>query len=464
MKWLRNWQQDRILSRVMRNSSILFASYAMGAVLTILTANLLGVAQFGVLGTVTVFVSNINRLFSFRMGEVMVRYMGEALAHEDRPRAAAMVKAAFLIEALTSLVAFLALAAVAPLGAQYFAKDTQSTPLFLIYGISILMGACVESATGVLQVTNHYRSQALITFVQTVLVAILLGLAAVYQAGLPVVLAIYLVGKVILGLGPLLVALYWLPRVLGKDWLRAPFSLLPPRRELARFAISTNFSGTVNLLARDSELPIVSFFFGTAAAGYYKIALALINLVIMPINPYISTTYPEITRAFAARQWARLRSLLQRVTLISGAWTALVTAGLLLFGRQLLFEPLTWLGRSRALLEGYLPAYPVLLVLLAGYGVANIFFWNRPLLLAQGLAHFPLKVSLVALLVKLALTPILLPRGGYLAEAGLLSGYLLITVSVFAWRGLSQARKAERQDLALEGGGVTERGVIGGGG
>ena len=444
MNWIRNWRQDRILSRVMKNSSFLFASYALGAVLTILTANLLGVAEFGVLGTVTVFVSNVNRLFSFRMGEVVVRYMGEALEQDDRPRAAAMVKAAFLSEGLTSLVAFAALVGLAPLAAQYFAKDAQTTPLFLIYGISILMGACVESSTGVLQVTNHYRSQAVINFVQTVLVAVLLGLAAIYRADLPVVLSIYLIGKIILGLGPVGVALYWLPRALGPDWLRAPFGLLPPRRELVRFAFSSNFSGTVNLLARDSEIPIVGFFFGNAAAGYYKIALALINLMIMPINPFISTTYPEITRAFAARQWARLRSLLQRVTLISAGWTALVTVGLLLVGRSLLFEPLTVLGRSRALLEGYLPAYPVLLILLAGYGIANIFFWNRPLLLAQGLADFPLKVSLGALLVKLALTPILLPRGGYLMEAVLLSAYLLVTVSVSVWRGLSQARRAER--------------------
>jgi hypothetical protein len=32
----------------------------------------------------------------------------------------------------------------------------------------------------------------------------------------------------------------------------------------------------------------------------------------------------------------------------------------------------------------YLPALPVILVLLAGYGFANVFFWNRPLLLAFG--------------------------------------------------------------------------------
>ena len=260
--FLRSWRQDRLLGRVMKNSSYLFASYVFGAVLTLLTAKLLGAASFGVLGTVTVFSTSVNRLFSFRMGEMVVKYMGEALTQGDRERAAASVKAAMLVEALTSLVAFGALALLAPVGALYFAKDASTTPLFLIYGISILANIVNESSTGVLQVTNHYRSQALINFIQTVLVAVLLGLAAVNHAGLMVVLWVYLIGKIILGMGPVMVAFYWLPRTLGADWWRVSLKGLPSWREVIRFSLSTNFNGTVTMIARDSEVPIVSFFFG----------------------------------------------------------------------------------------------------------------------------------------------------------------------------------------------------------
>ncbi len=447
MNLLRGWgrrlllSSDPLFKRVMKNSSYLFASYALGAVLTILTAKLLGVASFGVLGTVTVFSSNVNRLFSFRMGEMVVKYMGEALAHQDQVRAAAAVKAAMLVEAVTSLVAFGALAALAPLGATYFAKDPATTPLFLIYGISILASVIYESSTGVLQVTNHYRSQALINFIQTVLVAVLLGMAAVYHAGLITVLWIYLIGKIILGLGPVLVAFYWLPRTLGSGWWRAPLNVLPPWREVARFSLNTNFNGTVNMIARDSEVPIISFFFGPTAAGYFKMALALINLIVMPINPFISTTYPEITRTFAAREWKRLRSLLQRVTLVSASWTILVTLGLFV-GHEVLFEPFTLFGRNIHLLVEYGPAYPALMIMLIGYGTANIFFWNRPLLLAQGNAGFPFKVSFWAMLAKVGLMVILLPAAGYLAEASLLSGYFLISVGLNVWRGLRDVNLA----------------------
>ncbi|MBE0699617.1 MAG: oligosaccharide flippase family protein, partial [Anaerolineaceae bacterium] len=361
-----------------------------------------------------------------------------------------VVKAAFLTEAGTSVIAFIALVLLAPLGAVYFAHDAGVAPLFLVFGISILVNIITESAVGVLQVTNHYRSQALINLLQTVVVALLLGFAAVYHASLVTVLGIYLLGKIILGAGPTLVALYWLPRALGKDWYRVSLVGLPPLRELVRFAFSTNMNGTVTMIARDSELPIVSFFFGTAAAGYYKIALALINLIVQPINPFISTTYPEITRTFANREWSRLRTLLQRVTIISTTWTVGVTLGLVLFGRALLFQPWVFLGRTFEVLSEYAPAYPLVLILIIGYGAANIFFWNRPLLLAQGQAGYPFRTSFWALLVKIALTLILLPRADLWVAAALLSGYLLITVLLNTWRGLRGIGQAESARLERE--------------
>lgn len=438
------WSKDQLLRRVLRNSSYLFASNVIGAVLSIVTANLLGVTGFGVLGVMTSFVAGINRLFSFRMGDVVVKYMGEALALEENERAAVVVKAAMLVESLTSIAAFGFLVLVAPFAASEVAHDPATAPLFLLYGTSILANITTETSTGVLQVTGHYRSQALINLMQSILVAALVGYAYVTGGGIVNVLLAYLIGKIILGMGPILLALYWLPRVLGKNWARASWNLLPPRSELARFAISTNFSGTINLIARDSEVFWAGLFFNPTVAGYFKTALALITLIVMPINPFISTTYPEITRAVASRAWDSLRSLLRKVTVIAGAWTAAVALGLLLFGRQVLFQDWQIFGHTFHIYEAeFLPAFPVLLILLVGFGAANILFWNRPLLLAQGLAGFPLKVSFWAMLAKVTLTFALLPGAGYLTEAALLSGYFLVSVGIIVLRGLREIKRAE---------------------
>jgi O-antigen/teichoic acid export membrane protein len=91
----------------------------------------------------------------------------------------------------------------------------------------------------------------------------------------------------------------------------------------------------------------------------------------------------------------------------------------------------------------YLPSYPAILILLVGYGIANTFFWNRPLLLAFGLSTYPLQVNALAGLVKTVLMFVLVPTYGFLAQAALLSAYLAVTVGTLVQRGLREMRTSE---------------------
>lgn len=442
---IKNWGKDVVLKKVIGNSAYLFGSQAVSAVISILAANLLGVASFGELGVVISFVTNINRLLSFRMADFVVRYMGGFLAEGKQDKASAVLKVAALTEMTTSLVAYLVLVLLSSWGANSFAKDPSTRSLFLIYGIAILGNVMAETATGALQVTGHFKSQALLNLFESLLAAGLFLVVFLNQGGIFAVMLVYLAGKMVLGIGPVLLALYWLPKSLGKGWWRTPMrGNLPERKPMIRFALSSNFSSTVTILARDSEVLWVSYFFDTMVAGYFKVALAVINLVVMPITPFISTTFPEITRNVAKKQWSRLKQLLTRVTVISGTWTGAVAAGLLLLGRQLLFSPWTLFGREIYIYkEAYGPAYNVLLVLLIGYGVANIFFWNRSLLLAFGQAEYPLKVSFLAMLGKVGLAFLIVPALGYMAEAALFSGYFVVSVGMMTIRGLGEIRERE---------------------
>jgi O-antigen/teichoic acid export membrane protein len=446
MKFLSNlwqsWQQDRLMGRVIRNTGYLFSSntvaMALGVVQSIFAARLLGVAGFGVLGTVTVFASTINRLFSFRMGELVVKYLGLYLVEERRDRAGAVVKVAALVEAASSLLAFLVLIAIAPLAAIYLAKDASTTPFFMIYGISILGTSMAEVATGVLQVDNRFRSQAFVNLAQSILTALIIVGAFLSNAGMLVVLIAYLVGKLILGIGPVILALGSLNRLLGPAWWKAPLSVLPPWRELAHFGLSTNLSATINLLVRDSEVLWVALFLSPLEVGYYKVALAIINLVLMPVTPLISTTFPEINRTIASRSWDQLRRLLRRVTILSGGWTLITTVVLVFFGNFLIL----FYGSE------YLPAYPAMLVLLAGFGIANVFFWNRTLLLSFGLPMVPFRVTLWVGVAKVALAFVLVPRFGYVAEAALLSAYFIVSVALILHRGARELRRSENTVVA----------------
>lgn len=448
MNWWQNrvesWKQDRIFRLVLKNTGYMFSgtgfSLAMNMLQSIFAARLLGAAGIGLVGVITTYAATVNRLFSFRMSEVVVKYMGEYLAEGHKDRAAAIVKLAMLAEAVTTVLAFICLIVISPLAVRLFAKDDSTLPLFLIYGLSILGGLITESSTGVLQVTHHFREQAAINVGQSILSATIIIVAFFLKGDILIVLIAYLLGKIILGVGPAVVAFRTLDEQLGKDWKSASFKLLPPLRELARFAVSTNLSATLNLVFRDSELLWVSFFLSTTEAGYYKVALAIINLISIPITPFISTTYPQITRCVAEKKWKQLHSLLWRVTLVSAAITGASSLGLAL------------LGHFALLIYGveYLPAYPILMILVIGYGVANILFWNRPLLLALNRPETPFRIGLYTGLVKVIASLWVIPAFGVLGASGLLAGYLGVSVWLIVTGGFITLKKYEKQMPVLE--------------
>ncbi|MDZ4158626.1 MAG: oligosaccharide flippase family protein, partial [Anaerolineaceae bacterium] len=434
----RVWRQDRLLGAVVRNTSYLFSGSTASMALTmfqgVLAAWLLGPAGYGALGMIVLFTSSINRLFSFRMGELVVTYAGQQLALGHRQQAAAVIKAAGLSEALTSVAAYLILVLLAPLAAVHVLKDELLAPLIVYYGIALLGNLMTETATAVLQVGSHYRSQAALTLAQSVLTASWGGVVFLTGGGVFELLTAYLAGKLLFGLGIMALAFHWLHPVLGAGWWRAPLSLISNRREMLRFAVSTNLSGTINMVIRDSEVLWVGFFLSSLEAGYYKFALAMMNIILMPVAPFITTTFPEISRSVAKKDWKLLRLLLRRTSLVAAVWTAACAVGLLLFGEWIL----GWFRQGT-----YLPAYPIILILLIGFGCANILFWNRPLLLAFGRPNFPLKVTALLGAAKTGLMFVLVPVFGYLAQAGLLSGYFVISVLLIVWRGWKCVRQAE---------------------
>jgi O-antigen/teichoic acid export membrane protein len=430
--------EDRVLTRVLKNTGYLFSTTSIGLLLSlvqsIFAARLLGVAAFGSITIVTTFVTNVSRLFSFRMGEFIVRYLGKELTEDNRQKAGAVVKVAMLIEGATSLAAFAILMLLAPFGAMYFAKDVNALPLIQLYGFSILAKMFSETAIGILQITNRFRAQAVINFTQSVITALLIFIAFLVDGSIYFVLVAYLVGKIILGVSPVILALFYMRSHISPRWWRTPLSVLPPFKEIAQFTLSTNFSGTVKMVASESEPLLVGYFLDQQAVGLYKLALSIVNPLMMPITPFISTTFPEMTRSIVNKAWRELRRLLKRVTLISAGWTGLVLLVMLVAGKWLI-----------GLFYGseFVPAYPVTMLLLVGFGFANIFFWNRSLLLSFGKANIPLYVLLAAAVIKTGLAFWVVPALGSMGEGLLLTGYLVLSTAALVLLGMRRIRNGE---------------------
>ncbi len=445
MSVIRSWGQDELLRRVVQNSAHLFSSNSASLVLSfaqgVLAARILGPAGFGLLGIVMSYSATLNGLLSFRMSELVVRYGGEYLERGDDEKAAAVIKAGGLAELTVSVLAFVLVALTAGLGARFVAKTPGTEWMFILYSVGLLANFNTETSTGILQITDRVKWRGTVNLIQSVAsVLVVIGLFIWNLGGglapsltLFIVLMAYLVGKALLGLGLFAAAQLRLREVLGREWLKAPFSSLPPMRELAGFAVSSNLSATAILIFRESELLWIGFFLNTEAAGLYKIAYTVVGFLSVPADPLILTVYPEANRLIVQRAWPRLRDFLKKITSLSFAYNLVLALGLVLFGRPIL----------KIFGDQFGPAYPAMMALLVGLAFNYTLFWNRPLLLSLGLPAFALWAILIAGSLKIGLAFWLVPRYGYVMEAVLLSMYYILSVGLIIWRGMIALARQE---------------------
>ncbi len=195
------------------------------------------------------------------------------------------------------------------------------------------------------------------------------------------------------------------------------------------------------MLVRDNEVLWISLLLTPLEAGYFKIAAAIVNPVLSLTAPLIGTTFPEISNLTAKKAWPQLRSLLRRVTLISGGAIVAMSAFLILFGKLIL----AWLKPEM------LPAYPAMVILLLGLGFGNVFFWNRPLLLSLGMPEVPFRLTLIFGTLKLGLTFLLVPQMGYVMEAALLAGFFILSVGWIVVLGFREIHRREILTLEYSG-------------
>lgn len=440
MSLLSKFKNDPLFAKVIRSSGSLFSSNTIALGLSVLqgimATRLLGPAGFGLIGVVMAFASTVNSIFSFRMSELVVRYGGEYLSRGEKDKASAVIKIAGFTEGIVSLLAFFVVVAAASLAETHLAKTPGVSWMFTVYALGLLANFNTETSTGILQVTDRIKLQGMINLAQSIFTSIVIAGAFFLNGTLPIVLGAYLLGKSILGLGMFVAAQIQLNKRLGSGWWRTSFSALTTRKDIFRFAFSSNISATLIKIFRESDLIWVGFFLDTTAVGYYRVAYTLVHFLAIPADPLIAATFPEINRLAVEKAWNKLKSFLRKVTAFSFAYNIILGAGLIIFG--------PWLIRIYSGAE-YLDAYPALVALVIGLVFNYILFWNRPLLLSLGLPEFPVYATLIAGLLKLGFSFAFVPRYGIVAAGALLSFYYIASVGMMVIRGVGEIQKQRRK-------------------
>lgn len=433
--------QDPLFTKTINTSGKLLSSNTIALGLSviqgIMATRLLGPAGFGLIGVVMAFASTVNSIFSFRMSELVVRYGGEYLNKDDKGNASALIKLASYTEAFVSLIAFLIVIITAQFAENYLAKANDVAWMFTVYAVGLLANFNTETATGILQITDKIKLQGTINLIQAIFTTIIIAIAFFFDGSIVTVLIAYLVGKSVLGLGLFLTAQIQLRKKLDNGWIYTPISALSNLKEIIRFAFSSNISATIIKIFRESELIWIGLFLDTTAVGYYRVAYTITHFLAIPADPLIATTFPEINRLAVEKAWGKLKSFLRKVTAFSFAYNILLGIGLIVFGKFIIS---IYSG------DEYLNAYPALITLTIGLVFNYVLFWNRPLLLALGLPQFPIYVTLIIGLIKLALSFVLVAKYGVVAAGALLSFYYIASVGIMVWRGMKEIKRLETRD------------------
>jgi O-antigen/teichoic acid export membrane protein len=397
----------------------------MGMVQNAFQARALGAAGIGLLAAVATFSNVINRFTSFRIDELVVKYVRLYEERKQHQMAAAVYKLAALLEMGGSVAAFLLILALAPLGVYLFSDIPGVESIFILYGSLVLINIFFDSSDGMLQVFNRFDVKSIIDIFQGVVRLGLTVLVFFTGGGLQEMILAELAGRLLRSAAVITFAINTAGKQWGAGWWRTPLSVLQKdRRSLLTFAFSTNLSATVSLVSKDSEDLWVNAFLGNVTGGFYSLARTLIGLLQIPISPLPSTTYPELSRAVAQDNWTAVRKVLGRGSVLAALYSIPVAIVLTLFGREVI---------SLYASSEFLPAYAPLVILVLGYSFANIFYWNRAALLAFNRPVYPTLINLTGMLLKVT-GIFLFASYGAVAFAAMLSGYYVFTVSLAVLR------------------------------
>jgi O-antigen/teichoic acid export membrane protein len=91
----------------------------------------------------------------------------------------------------------------------------------------------------------------------------------------------------------------------------------------------------------------------------------------------------------------------------------------------------------------FLPAYPILLILLVGVIAANIIYWSRSVLLPLGMPDYPVKVGFIAAAIQIVGMLVLVPRWGASMMALMMSVFFVINSTTLLWKTILELRRAE---------------------
>lgn len=381
---VRHWFRDRHFKSLLKNSGYLAISKAVSAIAALATlafaGRSLGVVMLGMLILITSYAKAASGLSKFQSWQLIVRYSGGALSGEPASFKAA-TRFALGLDIVSGLGGMVAAIALLPFIGTLVGIDERYLFLTALYCLLLpTMGAATP--VGVLRSLDRFDLISWQGSSYPIVRAVLAGAAFATDASFETFVLIWLVTD--LGGDIFLWFLAW--RELRRRGLHRGLKPTLRPHDLPGawpFAIQVNLTASLVTAWGPLARLIVGALLGPAGAALYRVAASLADSAQKPSDMLAKAFYPEVVRMDLAtkKPW----KLMLRGTALAAAVGVGAVLVLLVAGRPLI---------EAIFGAEFLPAYPVLLVLVIAPLLGMLSFPLPPMLYALDRPDAPLKARL----------------------------------------------------------------------
>ena len=389
---MRHWFKDRHLKSLLKNSSYLAASKAVAGVAGLATlafaGRSLGVTMFGMLILIVSYSRAASELSKFQSWQLIVRYGGQAMVPGEASQFKASIGFAFALDVVSGFGGMMLAILLLPLIGELFGITEKYLVVAMLY-CTLLPTTNAASPMGVLRSLDRFDLIAWQGSTYAIARAILSGIAWWFEAPFEAFVAIWYATELA---GDLFLWVLAWRELKRRDLFGGIRPTLKPQELTGawRFAIHVNL--TSGLVAAGGPIArlVVGGLLGPAAAGIYQVAYSLAKSAKKPAGLVGAAYYPEIVRMdlTTAKPW----ELMWRVTVLATLIGGLVILILLVGGRPLI---------DAIFGSEFVPAYPVLLVLIIAPLLTLVSFPLTPTLYALDRPDGPMKANLLGTIIYL---------------------------------------------------------------
>jgi O-antigen/teichoic acid export membrane protein len=431
------------LKKVLANAGQLLSGRIVNAVVGLayiaLTARTLGKETFGVLVLINAFAQFLGEVAHFQSWQTLITYGAGPAMDNDRPKFQQVLRLSLLLDLISGVIGIV----LGVLGAWFFWQElrwpegTHGYGALYALSIGVMTSA---SGVGLLRLFDRFRflaaEQAISSFVRMIGCAI----CAVTHAPLPYFLLAWAMGTFASFLYIASIA-FW---DLSKRGLLKGFTLAGPTSQgipgVWRFALATNFSGTLDVGFTHVLTMAVGALLGPSQAAFWRIGKQVADGMAKPARLMVPALYPELARMRASGGQQGMSKLATQIALIGGAAAGVLLLVSLLAGRWILE---TVMGHAYGAAAGVMNWQ----VAAAAIGVMTLPL--EPMLVSMRAAGSALAVRLVVVIAYLtALVPLIRTFGLTGAGAALVAAALAMAIGMYFMARRRLARLAAEENSA----------------